>query len=127
MTVNLVYETCSNCGTPFGIEQCLYNNLRKTKAIFYCPNGHGQSYTQSEAERLKIELERTQRELTQSEYEARRNERRRAAAEGKLTKFKNKIKNGFCPLCEKEFATLAKHMIESHPEFGNEERPDDDG
>ena len=46
-------QECCHCGVIFGVPEICGKNYRKTKQTFYCPNGHGQSYTESEAERLQ--------------------------------------------------------------------------
>lgn len=41
-----VEETCCHvgCNVVWQITQGQYNQLQKTKATFFCPNGHAQSY-----------------------------------------------------------------------------------
>lgn len=51
-----VEEDCCNCGVSFFITSSLYRSLKRTKNTFYCPNGHAQSYRQSEADELKEQL-----------------------------------------------------------------------
>lgn len=48
---------CCECGTIFLIPHFLNENLKKTMRVFYCPNGHGQSYTKSTADILREQLE----------------------------------------------------------------------
>lgn len=49
-------EDCCTCGVIFAVDRS-YLDARKTDlATFYCPNGHGMSYTQSEADRLRAAL-----------------------------------------------------------------------
>jgi len=121
-----VVEYCCECGVAFGISRELYNEClsRGRGRMFYCPNGHGQHYTGTEAERLKEELatvkqklaweaEQAKRQKSEADYQA----RRAAAARGLVTKLKNKAAKGECPCCGETFPDLHKHIAESHPEF----------
>lgn len=47
---------CCNCGLLFGVSPNYLENLKKSKKLFYCPNGHGQSFSKSTAEYLKEQL-----------------------------------------------------------------------
>jgi len=45
--------TCCACGTTYQIEEHL-NSLRKKDGMgFYCPNGHSQHYTVTDASEIK--------------------------------------------------------------------------
>lgn len=57
-SITLQTETCCACGVIFAMPLELMNNLRnKPSHSFYCPNGHGMSYKQSEEARLRKEAE----------------------------------------------------------------------
>ena len=58
LSVNNFMETftkieCCNCGVIWGVSPQLQQNWRRTKNIFFCPNGHSQSYTESTADILR--------------------------------------------------------------------------
>lgn len=53
----MVGITCCNCGVEFSMTDALYRFRRADKGMFYCPNGHIQSYTESEADRLRKEVD----------------------------------------------------------------------
>lgn len=57
-------QECCSCGVQFLIPNILGDSLRKNKTSFHCPNGHGQSYTESTADRLRKQLEEKEREIT---------------------------------------------------------------
>lgn len=61
-------QECCNCGIQFLITNAFGNNLRETKQAFHCPNGHSQSYRQSDADRLRKELadKKSQYDIAQS-------------------------------------------------------------
>src|SRR3990167_5952140 len=52
----LVTETCASCGIEFAMPANLRNSRKRDLALFYCPNGHSQAYTESEADRLTRDL-----------------------------------------------------------------------
>ncbi|MGI4789231.1 MAG: hypothetical protein ACRYFS_10335 [Janthinobacterium lividum] len=133
--IKVAFESCARCGTVFGMTEELQNQFRKNKETFYCPVGHAQSYTRSEADNLKAQLKakddellRTKRRLEWEETNANRlkenlshTERRLSATKGVLTRTKNRIANGVCPCCNRYFADLHKHMSGQHPDFQAEE------
>jgi flagellar motility protein MotE (MotC chaperone) len=60
---------CCNCGVIFGASPTLDNNWRETKKTFYCPNGHGQSYSKSTAQRLQEQLDQKNAIIAQKNRE----------------------------------------------------------
>lgn len=51
-----VTTECCNCGVLIAMTPDYLQNLKKHKNTFYCPNGHGQSFTTSTEDRLRAEL-----------------------------------------------------------------------
>ena len=113
-TLTFGIEECCACGIKFGIPLQIQKNLRESHKSFYCPNGHGQSYTgKSEAEKLRDELKRKEAEMAKV-VEEKWNERARAdQAERKL----KRVHKGTCPCCNRSFQNLANHMKTKHPEI----------
>jgi hypothetical protein len=120
-------EVCCDCGIEFHVpsafHRACFSNSRKT---FYCPNGHGQSYTQTEADilrrerdRLKQDAARMDDELRAARAEAEAQKRQATAFKGVATRIKNRVKNGVCPCCNRTFADLARHVKSQHPDFDN--------
>ena len=68
---------CYFCGVDFSSP--IIVQRKADGRIFYCPNGHGQSYTETEATRLKRELATAQQRLTwaQGERDAAQKEAKR--------------------------------------------------
>lgn len=55
---DMIVLLCCDCHVPFAITERHNEQLKKSKDIFCCPNGHEQSYTgDRESERLRKELE----------------------------------------------------------------------
>ena len=57
-TVNFETEECCECGIFFQVTEDFYENRRNDGRVFCCPNGHGQSYCDTDGERMeKLESE----------------------------------------------------------------------
>lgn len=78
-TINLVEETCCNCGIVFGIEEELRDQRHEDGREFYCPNGHAQHFVESSEDQIE-RLTRKLKEAEQERYEA-RNEARQLKCE----------------------------------------------
>lgn len=98
VAVALTPMTCCACGTAFGMAESVYRDRRRTLETFYCPNGHAQSFKQSEADRLAAELKRAQllaASLKEDADRARTDrghiERQLIAARGQITKLRNRL------------------------------------
>jgi hypothetical protein len=128
----LIWETCCHegCGISFGLEKNHRDQLLEKKNGFFCPNGHRQYYTgQTEAERLKKELEQEQKrrhwieaDRDRAREERDRQERRARAYKAVATKTKKRVGNGVCPCCDRTFQNLLNHMKTQHPEYKDGEQ-----
>ncbi len=109
-------QTCCNCGVMFAMETSYDKQLRETHKTFYCPNGHGQSYTgKTEAEKLRDELKRKEQELANKVREALDLSSSLYSANQKL----KRVSKGVCPCCNRTFKNLHSHMKIKHPEILN--------
>lgn len=125
--INFTTEECYKCGIPFAVTSKKYNELRNNGAEFFCPNGHGQHYTETEVIRLKKQVENEKRQREWAEQHARNNyekferaENQKKAYKGVITKIKNRVGHGVCPCCKRTFSALARHMKTKHPDFAVE-------
>ena len=117
-TVTLETITCYLCAMVFAVPAEWKQFRRNDHASFYCPNGHGQSYlARSEAERLKIDLEREQRQTATFRERAIGAERAKDKAEKSIDRLKKRAAAGVCPCCNRTFAQLTEHMKSKHPQF----------
>jgi RNase P subunit RPR2 len=126
--VTMLTVTCYSCGVPFGMPDNLNRRFRDTQENFYCPNGHGQRYSESTEAKLKKQMQQreeswekvlAEKEKT-IEYVKRDRDRivtQRTVLKGKITKITNRIKNGVCPCCNRQFSDLASHMQVKHPNY----------
>lgn len=125
--VQLVAVTCYKCGVLFGLGAHYRQKRQEDCASFYCPNGHGQVYAESEADRLRKEVERQKKFKEMAEQratswrdQAETAERRRIAQKGVTTKLKKRIAAGVCPCCQRSFQNLGRHMAGQHPDFASD-------
>jgi hypothetical protein len=141
MMTDFAEETCYRCGVVFGMPRALHNTCRRDKQTFYCPNGHGQAYTTSEADELRARLQKQEQATSIARAEAERErrwrleaaeerrhlERRLAATRGATTRLKNRVANGVCPCCNRTFVNLQRHMATKHAGFVAEEVQEREG
>lgn len=128
ITTNVVLETlaCGGCGIVFAVPDWKLKELRRTRATFWCPNGHARGFTESEEDRLRLQLARAQRERDAASAravhyrdQADATERVLRATKGQVTRLRNRVANGVCPCCNRSFANLARHMAGQHPNYGD--------
>lgn len=112
--------TCPQCGIYFGVPEHWVKSRREDKQTFYCPNGHSQSFKESETERLRRERDRLKQDnayLESQRMEAEAKARRFETANKKL---KKRTAAGTCPCCQRTFSNMAQHMKHMHPDFVQE-------
>jgi hypothetical protein len=111
-------EHCCDCFVAFAIPKELQEKRLRDGGSFYCPNGHGQSYTETENMRLRKSLEEKGRELTAAKCETLAERQKREAVEADLKRHERRTKNGICPCCKRTFVRLANHIAKAHPDYG---------
>lgn len=123
VSVGLEQTTCKNCGGVFALNSEFVDHARNNKGGYSCPYCRtGWSWTQSESDRLKIQLEQKSKELTSAKCEALRFQNLRdleADERIKLEKKLSRVKKGVCPCCKRTFQNLASHMATQHGEKSN--------
>lgn len=115
--ITLTEIVCCNCSTHFAMDASLDQRLLETGGIFYCPNGHGQSYSDTEVAKLKRQNQALRNSARYAEEEALRAKKEKTALKGQLTKTRNRIANGVCPCCHRTFKQVEQHMANKHPDF----------
>jgi len=68
---NLHEETCCNCGVAFFITKGFHSLLIKSGQSFYCPNGHGQHYSENERKIWQRKLDEKQQTIYELENQIR--------------------------------------------------------
>ena len=121
---------CDDCGVLMGVDNAWLEARRKDAGTIYCPNGHKLSYSKSEADIQRERAEvaeaaaKAQRNRAQQAEEAARYQRRRVAAlRGHLTRMRNRIAAGVCPVpgCQRTGLTQTlRHIQSQHPDWLHE-------
>lgn len=120
VTTTMIVEICCSCGVAFGIPSDLRNEFKADEnKWFYCPNGHRQHYSESEATRLQRELRQAQAAKERAERDLTNQMKLRAEADRKL----KRLNKGVCSCCNKSFVDLHKHMKTKHPEVVGKAAP----
>lgn len=124
-TETLVVLHCYKCRCPFGITRAHYDRAKASESVdFYCPNGHGQVFTETTESKLARELAREKRlrgysesTLTSTRDQLQATERSLRGHKAAKTRIKNRIAAGVCPCCKRTFQNVARHMEGQHPNF----------
>lgn len=111
---------CYKCNTPFGMTEDLNTRRHRDGKSFFCPNGHGQVYTESSEKKLKQENQRLQNNLDAVQGKAILLQREAEENARKYTRIRTRVQNGTCPCCDEKFDNLREHMQSRHPEFGEQ-------
>ncbi len=106
-------EECCNCSILFAMPVAMMKRLRQDGGSFYCPNGHSQHYTKTENQKLREQLEATQKNLTSARCETMAERQAREVAEKKL----KRVGKGVCPCCRRSFTNLRRHIATKHPQL----------
>ena len=121
--LKLTVLDCANCGIVFGISTELEKRLRENGTTFYCPNGHSQYFANSDLKEAKQEAESLRKALAVQEAATKRERQRRENAEhslratkGHVTRLRKRAQAGLCPVCNRHFEALERHMHSKHPD-----------
>lgn len=117
-------EVCAACGIEFAMPQHFVTKRRESGKEFFCPNGHSLSFSKSEVQRLREQLERKEQQLAQERTARDEAERRLVGQRAATTRAQNakkrmaeRVAAGVCPCCNRTFQNLARHMAGQHPDF----------
>lgn len=126
-TNNIVIMSCPSCGLSYGIPETYRNRRRDDGKDWYCPNGHSIVFRETETDRLRKRAETAERQAKLARDNERffrdqaAAERRSAAAyKGQVTKIKNRIAQGICPVpgCKRSgFEKVERHIHAKHPDW----------
>ena len=107
-------EDCSECGVVYFVPSDMQARALKDGRTFYCPNGHGQHYTETERVRLKKELAAAQAEVQSANKRREWAEQEAKNARAEHALLKRRAHAGVCPCCHRTFANVARHMKTKH-------------
>lgn len=129
VSIQMYVSDCPNCGVIYGIPRDYEIRRREDGRKFYCPNGHSGSFGESEidkAKRLQAAAERRETSAriraTAAYDQAQAAERSARAYRGQVTRIKNKISRGVCPVgnCRRNFTNVKAHIATQHPVWAHE-------
>lgn len=127
ITVKLVVWDCSDCGIVYGVPVDFVNTLRANGGRYYCPNGHSLGWSETDADRERKAREAAERRALAFEKQADHEREARRVADlsnralrGHLTRIRNRIANGVCPVpgCRRSgFTKVRAHIASKHPDW----------
>lgn len=113
--------TCGTCGVEHFILTERIETAKREKGGWFCPNGHNRGYWESEAERIRRDLDRAKQKIAEVDDERRlawntANDQKARAdkAEADLKRAKQRSAHGVCSCCSRTFANVARHMKTKH-------------
>lgn len=118
--LDVVLMDCCVCGVTLAMPADYEKRRKEDHASFYCLNGHTQAFQGETAQEKELRLARTA--LTAARDQATASERSKAAYKGHLTRMRNRIANGVCPVqaCQRSFQNVHAHITKMHPEWAHE-------
>lgn len=129
-TVRLEIQECPACGVVHGIPRFYADQMRAKAGTYHCPNGHSIGWSESDLDRERKKRERAEAAATRAtarldqavaEADSLRNSLR--STKGHLTRMRNRIAAGVCPVpgCQRTGLVQTKRHIEAkHPEWAHE-------
>lgn len=105
---------CCVCATRFGVDKVIMDNRRKNAGNIYCPNGHCIGWKDSDADRLRKQLEEEQSRVRLERSMRLTAEQQLVAAKKDAKRIIARLSAGVCPHCNRTFKQLAAHMKCKH-------------
>lgn len=114
------------CGIPHAIPSDLMRQATQKGITVWCPLGHEWVVKKTEVQKQREEIERLEQNLRfarasrdAAQDQARAAERSKAALRGHLTRARNRIANGVCPVgnCRRHFDNVQAHIASEHPHW----------
>jgi hypothetical protein len=128
-TGKLVITTCW-CGITMALPDDLYTHAKNTKGFrVWCPLGHEWIVAKSEADRQRERADEAERQLRFARARATAERDQRLATErsniayrGWITRLKNRVANGVCPVkdCHRHFDDVQAHIATVHPDWATQ-------
>ncbi len=110
--------TCGKCGGVFALNKDFLTYARRSAGGYHCPYCQTRwSWEQSEADRLRKQLEETEAKLRESRCETLQQQHRADGlleSANKLTRKLARVSKGVCPCCKRSFTNLRRHMATRH-------------
>lgn len=115
-TTTYTTMTCTHdgCGVDFALDDRFIVARRSDRATFYCPNGHPRWYPGKTVEQERDEAAARARHL---EDQLQASERETEQHRRELVRQRSRFANGVCPVCNRSFEAVRRHMADQHPDF----------
>jgi len=127
--VTMYVGDCHECGVIYGITTQYEARRREDGKSFYCPNGHTGVFGKGEIAAANARAaaaearERSARIRASAAYDQAQAAHRSASAyRGQVTRMKNKITAGVCPVgnCRRHFDNVQAHVLTEHKSWAHE-------
>ena len=128
-TGTLTITHCGVCQIPHAIPTEMYDDRLANGGEWHCPNGHKLHFITTRADELERQAAAAKRQLTlaRASRDAARDQaaaahRSAIAYKGHVTRLRNRIANGVCPVagCRRHFDNVQAHITGQHPEWAAE-------
>lgn len=133
-TADLDVKHCPICGVLYAVDSVLMDCHDRDGTSWHYPNGHSLHFTKPKAVREKERADAAEARARSAEDTARfwrqrdKDTRRSlAATKGHLTRMRNRIAQGVCPVqgCKRSgFSNVMRHIASKHPEWHHEHAAD---
>ena len=129
ITIGFYVSDCPACGVVYAITEDYEERRRNDGIGFMCPNGHTANFGTSRIDQEKKNTENQRRiaedlrtTLKATRDQLRASERSKASVKGHLTRIRNRIANGVCPVpeCQRSFSNVKAHIENEHPRWSTE-------
>jgi 1-aminocyclopropane-1-carboxylate deaminase/D-cysteine desulfhydrase-like pyridoxal-dependent ACC family enzyme len=121
--VTLEKDTCGKCGGVYALNKAFTDHARANRGGYNCPYCQTRwCWNESDADRLRKQLETRERELREAKCETLRKQQLLDAEQQSREKAEKKLRrvsNGVCPCCKRTFSNLARHMATKHAKHQN--------
>lgn len=115
VTVTLRQKTCPVCQAYYAVDQKKLDICLERGDSWFCPNGHSLIYTETEAQKLKKELDRTKIEYEDNLAHTTNRLLDEIFLRREKEKELKRLHAGVCPCCNRSFTNLATHLSKVHP------------
>lgn len=128
-SIAFTVNDCPSCGVVYALTKDYEARRLEDGKSWHCPNGHSVMFTKSEstkqrerADSLARQLENANTARRAARDQAEASERSARAYKGHLTRLRNRVANGVCPVasCHRNFANVKAHVTSKHPEWASE-------
>jgi hypothetical protein len=127
--ITMYVGDCHECGVIYGITTQYEARRREDGKNFYCPNGHRGAFGKGEIAAANARAaaaearEKSARIRASAAYDQAQAAHRSASAyRGLVTRMKNKITAGVCPVgnCRRHFDNVQAHVLTEHKDWAGE-------